>query len=408
MRIKLVFFTLFFLFLGIKPVLAVSVTISNIPSAISDQAFEFNVSIIGASAGTNYLRANFFTAGTTKYFGYTYNGNSFVNSSICPDYLPITIDSSGNWNGKILAKIDTSSNYYTGLGSYNFKVRRYTQSCSSSYIWSNEVTTVVSNPSLYPTPTPTSTQDTSSSNNNTSTNSQTPDSSTSLFTISNIHSQVNSDQSFSASVNLSLPNNPNTNFFLKGAFKKPDGSNYFGLSKVSENWIKNGSSYSSQLPITTDSSGNWSGSLEVQPDSEDSGFIGSGDYIFKVGRYTSSGSGPNWSNELTINIFQTNPTSQQDTTNQSPNITPTSPKSKTIQSTIPSSTSNLTNKNSGSKIDYRTASIAGINSSATNSATLSAKIETKNKKPTSPFLITGLGLVIAGIGSLGYIYLKVR
>lgn len=38
------------------------------------------------------------------------------------------------------------------------------------------------------------------------------------------------------------------------------------------------------------------------PDGEDSGFTGTGEFIFKVGRYSKTGSGPSWSNEVTINI----------------------------------------------------------------------------------------------------------
>lgn len=269
-----------FLFFA-KPVSAVTVTISNTPTSVTDQSFSFNASISGASAGTNYLRANFFPTGTTNYFGYTDNGSSFINSSTCSEYLAVTIDSSGNWSGTVQAKTDTASSYYSGTGTYGFKVRRYTQSCSS-YIWSNE-TTVNVNASSSPSPSPSS-------------------STTSSFTLSNIPSEINSDQTFKSNVNLSLSNYPSTKFYLKGAFKKSDSSNYFGLTKVGSSWIQNGNNYSNQYQITTDSSGNWSGTLELQPDILDSGYDGSGDYIFKVGRYTDSGSGPTWSNEVNIKI----------------------------------------------------------------------------------------------------------
>lgn len=138
------------------PVYAVSVTISNIPSSISDEPFSIDVSITGAQAGNNYLRANLFTSGTTKYFGYTSNGTSFVNSSDYSQYFPITIESSGNWSGTIQAKLDPDSSYYTGPGSYSLKVRRYTQS-GSSYTWSNEVNLTINfaTPSPAPTPIPT-------------------------------------------------------------------------------------------------------------------------------------------------------------------------------------------------------------------------------------------------------------
>jgi hypothetical protein len=124
----------------------------------------------------------------------------------------------------------------------------------------------------------------------------------STFSISNTYSEINSDSSFKVSVNLTLTNYPNTKFYLKGAFKKSDSSNYFGLTKVNSSWVQNGSSYINQYQITTDSSGHWSGELDLQPDVLDSGYEGSGDYLLKVGRYSDSGSGPTWSNEVTIKI----------------------------------------------------------------------------------------------------------
>jgi hypothetical protein len=140
---------------------AVSVNISNIPSSVTDQPFSIDVSVASASAGTNYLRANLFPTGTTSYFGYTYNGSDYINSSNYSEYFPITIPSSGSWSGTIQAKLDSASSHYSGPGSYSLKVRRYTQS-GSSYTWSNEVllsvdfTLPTPSPSESPSPTPSS------------------------------------------------------------------------------------------------------------------------------------------------------------------------------------------------------------------------------------------------------------
>lgn len=159
MRTKSLILTFLFLLFGTRPVFAVTVAISNTPATITDQPFNIDVSISGARANTtNYLRANFFSGGTTKYFGFTYNGSSFVNSADYSQYMSIMIGSSGNWNGSLQAKIDPDSNYYSGPGIYNLKVRRYAQS-GSSYTWSNEVSLnvnlAVATPSSTPTPTPT-------------------------------------------------------------------------------------------------------------------------------------------------------------------------------------------------------------------------------------------------------------
>lgn len=146
------------LFLFPSKALAVTVTISNIPAEISDQPFKIDVSVVGAQAGTNYLRANLFPSDTTKYFGYTYNGTSFVNGSDYSQYFPITIDSSSGWTGTIQAKLDSDSSYFNGSGTYSLKVRRYTQS-GSSYTWSNEISlnVIFATPTPSPTPSPTAT-----------------------------------------------------------------------------------------------------------------------------------------------------------------------------------------------------------------------------------------------------------
>ena len=159
----LIILTLLYLFFGVSSVFAVTVTISKTPSTITDQPFNIDVVVSGAQANTtNYLRANLFPTGTTKYFGFTFNGSAFANSSDYSQYPSINIDSSGSWTGSIQAKLDSDSSYYSGPGNYSLKVRRYTQS-GSSYTWSNEATLAVDlptpspTPTLTPTPTPTPT-----------------------------------------------------------------------------------------------------------------------------------------------------------------------------------------------------------------------------------------------------------
>ena len=258
----------------------------------------------------------------------------------------------------------------------------------------------ISNGNSYaPTPTP-SASPTLSPSIQPSTTSST------LFTISNTPSQINSDQSFSAKVNLSLPSNPSSPFYLKGAFKKSDSSNYFGLTKVSNSWVKNGSGYSDQFKITTDSSGNWSGNLEVQPDSEDSGFTGSGDYTFKIGRYNSSGSGPTWGNETTINITAVNiDQGGTETINASSENSPT--QSTPSPSTLKNNASLPSQLKSSKNILYKIATVAGISSDSTTSS-IPIKEGIKSAKQFNGFLIAGFLLLICGFGCIGYVYLLKR
>ena len=298
----------------------------------------------------------------------------------------------------------TKNTYYTPqlpLGTWYWRVMVRDATCNNWSDWSNVWSfTLQSEPSPTPTPTPTSTPTPSSTSAG-----STSSSSSSSFTISNTPQQVNSNQAFTVSVNLSLPNDPNNTFYIKGAFKKVGSSNYFGLTKVGPSWTKNGASYSQQLSITTDVSGNWSGNLEIQPDSEDSGFEGTGDYIFKVGRYTSAGSGPTWSNESNIKIVSTvsrdqggTLTSTANTTSSTinPSTTPSSVKNKIITSPKPKSYKELV---------YHTATVAA----ATASANPSPNVQVKSQRQLInivPWI--GGALIIFGIGSLIFIYLRNR
>lgn len=162
--------------------------------------------------------------------------------------------------------------------------------------WSKVMHFTVSS-SATTSPTPSSAQSSSSS----SPISESAKKTENDFSIKDIPTEINSDQEFEISVSLKLPEKPNTNFYLKGAFKKDGLTNYFGQTLTGE-WTGNGEKYSKQLKITSDPSGSWEGKIKVKPDGDDSGFDGTGEYIFKVARYTDSGNGPTWSNESKVKI----------------------------------------------------------------------------------------------------------
>lgn len=244
--------------------------------------------------------------------------------------------------------------------------------------------TLISSPTPTPSPTPTSTPTLSAV------------SSTSSFTIANIPSQINSDQSFNVSVDLILPNNKNTDYYLSGAFKKVGNTRYFGLTKISSDWVKyDGNNYLNQYKITTNDSGNWTGILEVKLDTADSDYKGAGDYIFKVARYSSS-SNPTWSNETTIKITGISNSSQGSVT-PPPSTTPTPSQSYSKNQMV-----SANKPKNDEKLVYRIASVAAV----TTSATPSSKVEIKSQKQTNYLVWTGIILVFAGISSIGYIYLR--
>lgn len=383
MRIILVILSITIFLLKVNPALAVTVTISNIPTTITDQLFNFDVSISEAGAGTNYLRVDLYKDGSANYFGETYNSNTWYSGSDGKQYLPITILSGQTWNGSIQGRVGSPSlTDYSGSGNYKLKIRRYTSSGTAASSDTQTPQDIVVNLSS-PSPSPSSST-----------------SLTSSFTISNVPTQINSDESFIANINLSLPTNPNTKFYLKGAFKKPDTSNYFGLTKVSSSWMGNSNSYTDQLSITTDSAGNWSGNLEVKPDPFDSGYNGSGTYFFKVGRYSESGSGPTWSNEVSLNI-NAKSISVSDNNLDFSKITAASVSSSNSKSKI--SEEDLPEEIYSLERYRRTASVAGT---ATATPIVSSDVQKQNN--FSPLVFLGGGLILGAFSYIIYTIIKHR
>ncbi len=95
--------------------------------------------------------------------------------------------------------------------------------------------------------------------------------------------------------------------YIKGAFYKEGSSNYFGLTKQGESWIKNSASTVNQRKVLT---GEWDGKLIIKSDPLDSGFQESGSYKFKVGFYTISSNGEpssvRWSDTI-IDVYLERP-----------------------------------------------------------------------------------------------------
>lgn len=211
-------------------------------------------------------------------------------------------------------------------------------------------------------------------------------------TISNLPDNISSNQT--VIITVQLTDKPNSKFFLKGAFKKSSSSNYFGLTEVNGSWIKNIATFSNQYPITTDPAGNWKGLITVRPDPDDSGFTGPDAYTFKVGRYSNSGDGPLWSNQQTVFINSANSTD----TSQNALTPPTIVQTKN-------------NSNSFVKTASTGGQVLGKSSTATYAATPSSKPTESFKsseKKFNPIKLIGIGLITISLGSLGYLYLKIK
>jgi len=104
----------------------------------------------------------FYPSGTS-YFGYTQGSDgSWTNApgSSCTLFYKVEkseLSKEGTWSGALKVKPDVESSHYIGPGEYLFKIGRYTPSCSSASVWSQEATIAITGPTHTPTPNPTST-----------------------------------------------------------------------------------------------------------------------------------------------------------------------------------------------------------------------------------------------------------
>lgn len=273
---------LYFLLLS-SPVFAIDPPIQTSPvngSTVSDTNMQWQIPSYILYSGSHYR----IQVDDDQSFSSTNKDSYPENNSYSPNGL-----SDGTWYWRVKAK-DSTGNW-----------------SDWSSIWSYILSSVT------PTPTDSSTP--------TTTPTPTPNNSPNI-SISNVPSSINVDQSFDASVQITNFS-PNSNYYLKGAFKKSDTSNYFGQTLVGNTWIKNNEEYTKQLLITTDSSGNWNGTISIKGDQNDSGFTGNDNYVFKVGYYH-DGSSVSWSNEVIVNLTGSVPTpTQTPTPTTKSTVTPT-------------------------------------------------------------------------------------
>lgn len=357
MRIITIILTFLYLLFGVFPVYAGNPPVSVAPVN--------NTTVI--SSKVEWQTPAYSLYSTNPYRVQVDDDSSFPSATINKDYY-------------------TDNTYYSptlSLGTWYWRVKAKDSDGAWSS-WSDVLSFTLADP--IPTPTPISTSSPSPTT-------------ISSFTISNVPSEIDSSQILSPSINLSLPSSPNTKFYLKGAFKKSGLSNYFGMSKVNSNWVKNSSAFSEQYEITTDSSGNWSGNLDVAIDAFDSGYEGSGDYIFKVARYSSSGSGPTWSNEIQIkiNAKEVGNTGEEIGVINLSKVTPSPSSAVLAVSTQP-------------KKSEEPYSLEKYQKTTTESAIpLSPQdLKIKSEKGINPFIILGSILISLGLGYLVYIFLGFR
>lgn len=162
------------------------------------------------------------------------------------------------------------------------------------------------------------------------------------FTFEGSSTEIHDDESFAINVLLSIANSKGKSYYIRPGFFQPDKTprSYFGYIKDNAgDWMNGGSPIDKTqfYKITMNDNNEWVGSLIIKADLEASGFNGSGNYNFIIGRYTESGSTVNWCDGdstpcLTFSIA----------VNQAPTPTPT-PTNTPIPTSIPTPTSSPTN-----------------------------------------------------------------
>jgi len=177
MKAVIIFIAVLFSLHFANPALAVSVTITNFPSIITQDQFTITASVSGAATGTNYLRVDLYKEGTTNnYFGETYNGSDWYSGSDGLQYLPVSIVSGSIASATIQGRVgNPNSSDFTGNGIYKLRMRRYTSSGGSGS--SDTMSSVDVSITLVPTPTPTPTNTPTPTPTNTPTPTPTPTSS---------------------------------------------------------------------------------------------------------------------------------------------------------------------------------------------------------------------------------------
>ncbi len=128
--------------------------------------------------------------------------------------------------------------------------------------------------------------------------------------VTNIPSSIDQSQEFEVDT-LLMCTGCTGDSYLRGVFY-PSGTSYFGYTQDNAGkWVNvAGGSCTQYFKVATADlqEGSWSGKLKVKVDAESSLFSGPGDYVFKIGRYTTSCGSPVWSGETTITVTGPTPT----------------------------------------------------------------------------------------------------
>jgi len=216
--------------------------------------------------------------------------------------------------------------------------------------------------------------------------------------VEGLPTEIDSTQSFSYTASFSgeTYHYRNKTYFLRGVFCSPDSTSYFGftLSNLGE-WVSNPTDKSQLFSITTSPEGTWSGQLQAVVD-DGGGMEGfsSGEYFFKLGRYTSSAdSSADWIEpvSLVVNFPSPSPTSTPTSTPEPTNES--TPTSTVTEKVTASSKISLTASPSSSFISHLQTIFLGSSSPLASGSVL-ATSSARTRTLFSPLLVFGSGLFL--------------
>ncbi len=135
---------------------SISITSDKV-SLFGDDEMNISASVSGFTTGEKiYIKSAFYQDGSTNYFGFTKNNDSWIkNGASSSDQRQVEI---GSWDNKLVSKVDFSDTGYKGKGSYKFKLGFYYTTSGgnlSSVNWSDSISVDLDSPN--PTDTPTKT-----------------------------------------------------------------------------------------------------------------------------------------------------------------------------------------------------------------------------------------------------------
>lgn len=245
--------------------------------------------------------------------------------------------------------------------------------------------------------------------------------------ISGAPSAVEENQGFMVNVNLTINSSANEKKYLRVAFSHPDTpTKYFGYTKNHFDTWYNGTPTidpRQYKEVTMDAFNTWAGVVEAKPDPADSDYKGPGNYNFKIGYYTETGTSiVDWSSSVQITINASSIPTPTPTPTPTPNPTPsptpipTSTPSPTSSTKTPIPTPEPKATGVDASLVYSTKKsnanlVLGVQESQVVESTESGASTTEegSDQGKKPFLAVGLialGTVFLGIA--GYAFLRER